>query len=125
MTVKTQVQTVSAINALLGIWLIVAPSVLAYSHTAPAFWNDIIVGAVTLILAGFRVSPPFRDPTPANNVGLSWTNAALGAWLVIAPFALGNSTITANVWNDVLVGLIVLSLGAWSAIVGQRLQHHR
>lgn len=58
MTVKPQVQTASTINALLGIWLIIAPFVLAYSHTASALWNDIIVGAVVLIVAGVRCRSP-------------------------------------------------------------------
>lgn len=115
MSIKSQVQTASSTNVLLGIWLIIAPFALAYFHTASAVWNDIIVGAVIVVAAGVRVS------APSNNVGLSWLNVVLGAWLVIAPFALGNRAITANVWNDVVVGLVVVCLAAWSAVAGQRL----
>lgn len=51
----------------------------------------------------------------------SSTNLLLGIWLILAPFALGNREITANVWNDVVVGLVVVCLAAWSAVGGQRL----
>lgn len=44
-----------------------------------------------------------------------------GVWLVIAPFALGHSAITANVWNNVVVGVVVLLVSVWSALAGQRL----
>lgn len=115
MTIRSQAQTASSANVLLGIWLIIAPFALAYSHTASAAWNDIIVGAVIVVAAGARAA------APANNVVLSWLNVLLGAWLVIAPFALGNRAVAANVWNDVVVGLIVVCLAAWSAVAGQRL----
>lgn len=115
MTTKQQVQTASAINALLGIWLVIAPFALAYSDNPGARWNDIIVGVAAVILAAARVF------TPDNNVGVSWTIVAVGVWLVIAPFALGHHTITANVWNDVVVGLAVGALGVWGAVAGQRL----
>jgi hypothetical protein len=116
MTTKQQVQTASTVGALLGIWLVIAPFALAYSHNPGALWNDIIVGVVILILAGVRAY------APDNNVGLAWTSAVLGVWLVIAPFALGHSAITANVWNDVVVGVVVLLVSVWSAVAGQR-QH--
>jgi hypothetical protein len=115
MTTKQQVQTAATIDVLLGIWLVIAPFALGYSHNSGALWNDIIVGVVILILAGVRAY------TPDNNVGLAWTNAALGGWLVIAPFALGHSAITANVWNNVVVGVVVLLVSVWSALAGQRL----
>ena len=115
MTKKTQVQTASTMNFLLGIWLITAPFALAYSNSVSARWNDIVAGAALLFLAGRSAF------APANEVALSWACAALGAWLVIAPFTLGNSTITVNVGNDVVVGLLVAVVGAWGALAGQRL----
>jgi hypothetical protein len=115
MTTKQQVQTASTINVLLGIWLVIAPFALAYSHNAGALWNDIIVGVVVVALAGVRAF------VPDNNVGLSWSTAAIGVWLVIAPFALGHSAITANVWNDVVAGIAVGALSVWGAVAGQQM----
>ncbi len=50
----------------------------------------------------------------------SGLNIVLGAWLITAPFTLGYSEVMAAVWNDVVVGLIVLSLAIWSAVAGSR-----
>ncbi|MGB5150313.1 MAG: SPW repeat protein [Mycobacterium sp.] len=108
-------QTASTINALLGIWLVIAPFALAYSHNTGALWNDIIVGVVVVALAGVRAF------VPDNNVRLSWSTAAIGVWLVIAPFALGHSAITANMWNDVVVGIAVGALSVWGAVAGQQM----
>lgn len=60
-------------------------------------------------------------PENSYEVILSCACAVLGAWLIVAPLALGNGTITANVWNDVVVGIVVLVLGAWSAAAGMQL----
>jgi hypothetical protein len=95
--------------------LIAAPIVLGYSDLMAAVWNDVIVGLVVLSFAWYRTA------RPAQAVWLSWTNALLGAWLIIAPFTLGYSDVMAGVWNDVVVGLIVLSLAIWSAVTGSRM----
>lgn len=84
MTIKTQVQAASGANFFLGIWLIIAPFALAYTQSASARWNDVIVGAAITIMAGRCVV------ASADAVGLSCACAVLGGWLVIAPFVLGN-----------------------------------
>jgi hypothetical protein len=43
---------------------------------------------------------------------LAGTNALLGAWLVVAPFLLDTST--AGLYSDVLVGVLVATLGAYN-----------
>jgi hypothetical protein len=101
------VRWTSGLNALLGLWLIVAPFALGYLEPA-ARWNDILVGIVIASLAALRAFG--RPAAPA----WSWTNVALGVWLLIAPFLLSYNT-SAALWNDVVVGLIVVVLGWWSA----------
>lgn len=108
-TTGGQVKAASGLNIVAGIWLIVAPFVLAYSSLMVPLWNDIIVGAVVLIFGWIRVSQPDR------NVWLSWTNLVLGLWLLIAPFSLGYAGTPAAVWNDVSLGIIVAALAGWSA----------
>ena len=125
----TQVQTAatgtvrwtSGLNAVLGIWLILAPFILGYSTLTPAVWNDIVVGILIVALAGTRVSKPTRYEAA------SWTNAGIGAWLIAAPFILPYSeapALVANVqaafWNDIIVGLIVLVLAVASAMASRR-----
>ena len=106
-----QIKIASGLNIVLGIWLLVAPFLLGYSGASTAaLWNDIIVGVIVLVLAWIRVA------NPARSTWMSWTNVVLGLWLVVASFILGYSSIAAAIWNDILVGLSVAVLGAWSAL---------
>ena len=124
-TTRSTVSWTSGINLVAGIWLIIAPFILGYSGIVAALWNDIVVGILIAILAGGRLAGPFRNP------GYSWFNVGLGCWLIIAPFILPYAraivpagadavVVHANVnnamWNDVIVGIIVAVLGAWSAL---------
>jgi hypothetical protein len=45
-----------------------------------------------------------------------WVNVLLGAWLVISPYVLGFSGLSAALWNQVIVGLLVAVLAAWAAM---------
>jgi VIT1/CCC1 family predicted Fe2+/Mn2+ transporter len=105
-----QVKFASGVNIVLGAWMVIASFVLGYSGTAIAVWNDIIVGVVILILAWSRVANPDRMTAE------SWINAILGLWLIVAPFVLGFSAVTAAMWNSIIIGVVVAVLGAWSAI---------
>lgn len=44
------------INAAGGVWLILSPFILGYSAVVAATWNDIIVGAVVLVLAAWAAT---------------------------------------------------------------------
>ncbi len=105
----------SGTNIAAGAWLLIAPFVLGYSAVGAAVGNAITVGLLVLALAWYRTAKP------AKGIGASWSNAVLGGWLVVAPFALGYSGTGAAVANDIIVGLIVLTLGAVSAVAGNRL----
>jgi len=102
-----QIRTASGINVVLGLWLIIAAFVVAVSEEA--YWNDLLVGIVVLILAATRLSKPIEGTKPA-----SWVNAAIGVWLIAAPFILGY-TADQEMWNDIIVGVLILVFGAWSA----------
>lgn len=49
---------------LLGLWLMISPWVLGYSHTAMALWNNVVAG---IILAGAGVAHA-RDSTTQHPV---------------------------------------------------------
>jgi predicted signal transduction protein with EAL and GGDEF domain len=106
---KSSARTASGLNLLAGAWLIIAPWALGYSQVSAAVWNDVIVGATIVILAGIRTA------TPDRYTGVSWTNVVLGVWLLVAPFILVYSAGGAPVWNDIIVGILVVSLGWVSA----------
>lgn len=117
---RSQASTASGLNILAGLWLIVAPFVLGYGAMAPR-WNDIVLGIVIGVFALIRTFTPLRAQW------LSWANIILGLWLIVAPFAL-NYTGQASLWNDIVLGIVVIALSAWSygattATLTQRTAH--
>ena len=123
--IRQTVQWTSGINIVAGLWLIIAPFVLGYVDIRAALWNDIVVGIIVAAFAVARVARPLMNPS------LSWINAVLGLWLIVAPFALGYGrgvdaealaaegfvgAAPTAMWNDIIVGVIILVLGAWSAL---------
>ncbi len=103
----------SALNAIAGIWLIISPFLIGYTANGAATWNSIIIGAIVLILGWIRAANLLANP------GLSWINAILGIWMMIAPLALVGAAAAAvahaTYTNDIIVGIIVLVLGIASA----------
>lgn len=110
-------QLPSGLNVLAGMWLILAPSALGYRESgSDAMWNDSIIGAGIALLALVRVT------SPRATAELSWVNFVLGAWLIVAPFVLGygaGPNAFAATSNDIIIGLVVLVLAAWSATRGR------
>ena len=108
---------ISAIIALLGVWMILE-SVL-FDIVATQFWNDIIVGALLLAVGGYNYYR--RANEEIGSVAAAGVAALLGLWLIAAPFVLGadagltEATNDLAFWNDIVVGLIALGLGAYSA----------
>jgi hypothetical protein len=107
------------IIALLGLWEfgdIVAPFIPGFGKVQVFVWNHIIVGMILMIVGAWAAL--------TSNVGtaktMDWIAAAAGAWLIIASFFLGNPTNTAGLWNDIIVGAIVLILGVWAAFAAPR-----
>ena len=92
-----------------GIWLIIAPFVLVYIDAA-AITNDIVVGIILISLVLIRLFSSFRPNW------INWANIILGFWLIIAPFVLGYTFATSQ-WNDIILGIVVVVLGAWSAVL--------
>lgn len=98
---------------LCGLWEfgdIVLPFVIGIDHVPSFVWNHILVGLI-LILAGTRAAL-------TGNVRIArtmdWVAAVAGLWLILATFLLRDPTITAGLWNDIIVGVIVIALGVWS-----------
>lgn len=104
---REQAMTASGLNILAAIWLIAAPYMFNFAHTASAS-NDITIGIIVGILALIRVF------TPTTSGWLSWINVILGLWLIVSPFFLGYINV-ASLWNDIILGVIVAALAAWSS----------
>lgn len=103
---RNQTKTSSSLNLIAGIWLIVAPFVLGYVGTT-AQTNDIVLGIVVGAIALIRLFRVYRA------AWLNWVNILAGLWLIIAPFVLAYTTI-APMWNDIILGVIVVVLSGWA-----------
>lgn len=98
-----QVRTASGLDVLAGLWLVIAPFALNYSANGGSTTNDVVVGIAVVLLAGIQMlGDNYRVSAP------SWINAALGAWLIAAPFLLSIPSGSAAMWNDIVVGAVVL-----------------
>jgi hypothetical protein len=100
------VATTSGLNVLAGIWLIIAPFVLGYGGGDP-YWNDIVFGAVTGLIALARFAGAYRASW------LSWINALVGVWMFVSAFWLDDTSTAAT--NDIILGAIVFVLAIASA----------
>jgi hypothetical protein len=104
-------KTLNWVIAIGGVWEFLAPFILGYSSSKTAMWDAIVLGVVLLVLGAWAG----LASEGGTIKGLSWVNAVLGLWLVIAPFILAYSGVGAAMWNDIIVGIIVLVLGVWAA----------
>jgi hypothetical protein len=86
------------VNTALGVWLMAAPSVLAYGD--PARTNDWVVGPLAATFACIAIWQATR--------GVRWANLPLGIWLVLAPVLLGYPT--QPFVHSVLAGLLMMGV---------------
>ena len=115
----TGMKVLNWIIALCGLWElgdIVLPFIIGFGNVKAFVWNHIIVGMV-LVLVGAWAARTSHVRTART---LDWIAAVAGLWLMIAPFLLGPPEIAAGLWNDIIVGVIVLVLGVWAALASPR-----
>lgn len=98
--------------AVAGLWELLSPFILGYSGLTVAMWNAIIVGLALIALGAWAAL--YREARTDRT--LDWINAVLGVWLVVSPFALGYSATVIAMWNNIIVGLVVLALAGWAAL---------
>ena len=70
-----------AVNAILGVWLVVSPWLLGYQDVSAAMWNASIVGVALIAVAMGAIFVP--------RAWEEWTECGLAAWLVASPWLLG------------------------------------
>ncbi|MFI0088038.1 SPW repeat protein [Streptomyces bobili] len=91
---------------LLGLYCAVSPWILHYTASQPALMtHNLIVGiAIGLLALGFTAAP-------ARMYGLSWAMCALGIWMVVAPWVVGDSPDAGVIVNNIIIGALALILG--------------
>jgi uncharacterized membrane protein len=103
------------INAILGLWFIVAVFTFAGSKTFN-MTNGLITGIIFLIL-GIWAAVSYKG-------WQNWVVAIIGGWMIVSGFWFPSSYV-ATVANDIVAGgaIILLSLWAWAAF--SRVPEHK
>jgi hypothetical protein len=115
-----KVKAMSWLIALCGLWEAgdIAAIFVPGFGTVPAFvWNHIATGVI-LVIAGARAARA-RDAATARR--MAWISAIAGAWLIIAAFVFGGARHPAGLWNDVVVGVVVVILSVTSGLLLRRM----
>ena len=110
---REQVETASGLDVLAGIWLMVSPFVLDFGrfNLEHATANNLVLGFMVAVLASVRAFAAQRQ------AWLSWINAAVGLWVWLSPWILGFSAYRSATTNNIVLGVIVIVLACWSALV--------
>ena len=100
---------------LLGLYCAVSPWVLHFTTSQPALVpHNLIVGiAIGLLALGFTAAP-------ARMYGLSWAMCALGIWMIIASWVVGDSPDAGVIVSNVIIGALAVVLGAMCAFTAAR-----
>ncbi|MFI1926246.1 MULTISPECIES: SPW repeat protein [unclassified Streptomyces] len=100
---------------LLGLYCAVSPWILHYTVSQPALMtHNLIVGiAIGLLALGFTAAP-------ARMYGLSWAMCALGIWMIIAPWVVGDSPDAGVAVNNIIIGALALILGLMCTVTATK-----
>ena len=102
----------NVINALVGIWFIIAPFVLKYDDMRYAMYASIVGGALMLVLAGWAA---FSEEARRQR-WIQYVNGLAGIGLIALPFALSLAARPHVVWMSAVGGLIVLGLSTYQLV---------
>ncbi len=93
------------VNALLGAWLILSPWALGFQGDLNPMANAVIVGVLLIATALGAIFVP--------RAWEEWTETALGAWMIVSPWALGFSTMRNAMLAAVITGVVIMVLALW------------
>ncbi len=91
---------------LVGLYCAVSPWVLHFTANQPALvTHNLVMGIAIAVLAlGFTAMPE-------RMYGLSWAICAMGAWIIVSTWVVGNSPDVGIVINNIVVGGLTVLLG--------------
>lgn len=102
-------------NGILGLWLVGTSFVFAAPPAAR--WSDVLVGLSVVAIAGYNYH---REATKGTiNRWATGLSGLLGGWLLVAPFVFQSAGL--HRWNDVIVGVGVVSLAMYNIYAAPRL----
>lgn len=95
------------IVGLVGVAFGVAPWVFSYTDNTAALWTSIGLGVLTVLAAGYKAI--VKDTANWEY----WAAGIVGVAAIIAPFALGFSTLTAALWTSIVIGAALVILDGY------------
>lgn len=115
-TLNTDVmQWLSAIAALVGLYLVASPFI--FEATETAVWNDTLVGTAIFLLGGYNFYRLSKDRLAS--VDLALLAVLLGLWTLISPAVIEMGS-TELATSTVISGLIVAALSTYSAYANSK-----
>ncbi|MFE6280886.1 SPW repeat protein [Streptomyces sp. NPDC057877] len=95
---------------LLGLYCAVSPWIVHFTTSQPALVpHNLIMGiAIGLLALGFTT-------TPERMYGLSWAICAIGVWMIVSSWIVGESPDAGVVWNNIIIGALAVVLGLMCA----------
>ncbi|GDY30897.1 SPW repeat protein [Gandjariella thermophila] len=110
-------RTLYGLTCLAGLYAAISPWVVKFSVIPYITVNNLIVGlAVAVMALGFASAY-------GRTHNLAWTTPVLGVWLIISPWViLQKAATTGLIASNVIVGAIILLLGAGVASLGMTRQ---
>jgi len=114
-TEMSESRTMSMLNVLFGIWLVIAPYVLSYNKSA-AYWNEVMTGIVVIVLGLARFVLPRVN-------SFSWLTGIAGIWLILSPFFFAYTSAAAY-WNQIIFGILIAIVAYGNAGMLERRTHH-
>jgi hypothetical protein len=99
------------VNTLLGLWLMLAPFLLAFSNKSVVrvLWEDLLLGFGIATFALCRMLS-----RRAEEIALAdWIVTALASLTLLNPILYGYFRLPAAAWNNIVTGAAVLLLAAY------------
>ncbi|MFU8803862.1 MAG: SPW repeat protein [Bradymonadaceae bacterium] len=113
-TTRRTLRILDGVTLLAGIWVFISPFLLGLTTLDGPMLNFMIIGgAVALFALILMVRPERFEP-------LGWTNAILGTWLIIAPFAAGYMALAAATLTSVILGFVIMLCAGASVVIMRR-----
>ncbi|MBS4172604.1 SPW repeat protein [Bacillus sp. FJAT-49736] len=99
-------KTRSTLNALIGVWFIIAPWVVGFSDQSGALWSSVVIGLIQVILSFWA------SGEAGWNSWKNWLTVITGAWFVLLPFVYSLSS--GETWTSVILGLVTILFSFWN-----------
>ena len=97
-----ELRSVTIVSILIGAWILVSPFVLGIPAKSAAMWNNVVIGALVIVLALVR----------GKNDGFQGVTVVLAAWLFASTFVLPFFGL-GFMWNNVLSAFALLAETAY------------